>query len=86
MTDIKQAVIAVIRQRIDGAMLREVTLDTGLRDIGMHPLDPPGIACALDELFGIEIPDVDLERWETVADVAASVVRLVRVDAEDALP
>jgi len=84
MTDIEQTVIAEVRQRIDGAMLRNVTLDTGLRDIGVHPLDPPGIACALDERFGIEIPDKDLERWEIVGDVAASVARLVEAKMEGA--
>ncbi len=45
-------------------------------DLGLDNLDRQTLACNLDEIFLIEIPDDDVAMWETVADVCRTVDRL----------
>jgi len=54
----------------------EIEPDSMLADIGFDALDRVSLACALDEHFEIELPDVVIESWERVADVIASVEAL----------
>lgn len=42
-------------------------------DLGLDAIDRITVACALDEAFGIELPDAEIEAWHTVADIARSV-------------
>lgn len=46
-------------------------------DLGMDALDRICATVALDEAFGIELPDQAMERWERVSDVVASVAALI---------
>lgn len=46
-------------------------------DLAMDSLDRQSLACELDVAFGIEIPDDDIALWQTVADVARTVDRLL---------
>lgn len=47
-----------------------VTLDADLRDdLGCDSLDLVELAMALEETFGIELPDNDVEKVGTVADL-----------------
>lgn len=50
---------------------------TLLADLGLDDLDTATIAVELDVLYGIEIPDADVEKWLTLADIAATLDRLV---------
>lgn len=45
-------------------------------DLGLDQIDRLTIACAIDEALGIEIPDADVHRWETVSDVAETAQRM----------
>lgn len=49
---------------------------TLLADLRLDGLDCQSIACDLDEAYGIEIPDTDVESWLTLADIAATLQRL----------
>lgn len=57
--------------------LPEITPDSAL-DVDLHcdQIDRVCIACELDEAFGIWLPDAEMERWESVRDIIASVVAL----------
>lgn len=51
-----------------------ITPDSALvADLHADSLTFMSIACELDEEFGIDLPDCAIARWETVADVIASV-------------
>lgn len=50
---------------------------TLLADLGLDDLDKATIAVELDVLYGIEIPDADVEKWLTLADIVATLDRLV---------
>jgi len=62
----------------------EIEPDSMLADIGFDALDRVSLACALDEHFEIELPDVVIESWERVADVIASVEALAVQHAGEA--
>ena len=48
----------------------EVTMDTNLmKDLSADPLDAVEIIMALEEEYGIEIPDEDAETFQTVGDL-----------------
>lgn len=49
-------------------------------DLGLDSLERVTIAMALEEMFGTEIPDRIVARWQTVADVIASVRERVGVE------
>lgn len=51
--------------------------DALLADLGLDDLDLATIAVELDEALGIEIPDRAIEGWQTMADIVATVDRLV---------
>lgn len=54
--------------------LPEVTPDSDLAaDLGCDEIDRLCIMCAIDEAYGIELPDAAIAGWQTVRDVAASV-------------
>lgn len=40
-------------------------------DLGMNPGDLEELTLTLQDEFEVEIPDVDAEDWETVADIAS---------------
>lgn len=46
-------------------------------DLEIDAIDRQCIACAIDEAFGIEIPDDAVDAWITVADVTATADRLI---------
>jgi acyl carrier protein len=67
------ATIATIKERVYDVFDQElgVTVKTGnekiVEDLGADSLDTVEIVMALEEEFGIEIPDEDYEdKWETV--------------------
>lgn len=66
---------AVIGPLID---IPRIPLEPGtlLADLRLDALDRATIAVELDEAYGIEIPDADVESWLTLADIAATLGRL----------
>lgn len=42
-------------------------------DLRMDDIDRVTLACLVDEHFAISFPDVELERWTTIADIACCV-------------
>jgi acyl carrier protein len=64
--------------KVDGA---EVTREKRLReDLGVDSLSLIDVAVAAEDAFGVNIPDEDLERLQTVGDVV-DYVRRAKVDA-----
>ena len=48
----------------------EVTMDTNLmKDLSADSLDAVEIIMAIEDTFGIEIPDEDAEKFQTVEDL-----------------
>jgi hypothetical protein len=80
MTDLATRVIAVVRKEIADhhlfAEVPEITAETVLEPRWFGPVDRCCVAIELDEVFGIECSDANLEAWQTVADIIATVARL----------
>ncbi len=55
-------------------IISKVHLDA---DLGMDTLDRCCVTVALDEEFGIMIPDAAMEGWETVADIERTIQQMV---------
>lgn len=66
---------AVIGPLID---IPRVPIEPGtlLADLRLDELDKATIAVELDVAYDIEIPDDDIAKWLTLADIAATLVRL----------
>ena len=80
--DLPTRVIAMIARELGVQHVNRVYPDIApasrlSKDLHVDAIDRQAIACALDEEFGIELPDAAIEGWATVADVIASVVGLV---------
>ncbi len=71
-------ILAVIE---DTLLLGTVTPDDTLADICHDDLDRIAIAQALDEEFGMALPDAVVLSWQSVADVIASVAALAGEEA-----
>lgn len=57
---------------------REATLDDTFRDLCLDSIDVTCIAMDVDEAFGCELPDEDVEKWSSVADVATTIAELAK--------
>lgn len=56
------------------------------RDLHLDEIDRMTIACVLDEAFTTELPDADVNGWETLADIAASLARLLGLNPHHLFP
>lgn len=81
MTDPTPRVIAAIQ---DGLTTKrwlrpapEITAETLFADLGCDCIDMLCVVCAIDEAFGVEVPDDDAAGWASVGDVIATVAGLV---------
>ena len=53
-----------------GADESDITMDTNIaKDLGADSLDVVELLMAIDDEFGIEIPDEEIEKLRTVGDV-----------------
>lgn len=56
----------------------DLALDTSLSsDLHFDAIDLMCLVTDLDEAFGLEIPDADVHGWQVVADVLATVSRML---------
>jgi acyl carrier protein len=79
-SEIERKVLAIIRQEKDvpdGAIVPE----TVLADAGIDSLDALTILFAIEEEFGISIPDTDARAMKTFADMVAAIERLLPATA-----
>lgn len=75
--DIISTVVAKVTATVHPTRRWKVGAPATLKDdLGLDQVDRLTIACAIDEALGIEIPDREIERWETVADVAETAERI----------
>lgn len=85
MNDLVTHVLGIIRKQCDWfgryPQMPLLTADSALDERWFEPVDRQSVAMALDETFGIELPDRDVESWASVADVVASVARLTERQA-----
>lgn len=67
--DIQEKVISIISDELS-VKIEDVKLDSELiQDLEIDELDSIELCMALEEEFGIEIPDEDIEEFKTVKDI-----------------
>jgi acyl carrier protein len=79
-----EVVLAAIREHLSGRGLDEAKVVPGadlLRDLDLDSLDTMELTLGLEERFGIEIPDQELEGLVTVSDAVALVESKLAVGA-----
>ena len=64
--------------------LASVTVDSTFEDLGMDSLDRVNLLFALEEEFGISIPDEGMKQNMSVREVAAGISMLLNGDAASA--
>ncbi|RDY23395.1 acyl carrier protein [Romboutsia maritimum] len=65
-----EKVRAIISEQLGIDNLGEITLETSLvDDLEADSLDAVEVVMALEDEFGIEIPDEDAEHFKTIADI-----------------
>jgi acyl carrier protein len=72
--DRKQEIFETMKQHLEGRGVEAelITPDAHLaRDLGLDSLDTVELTLGLEEKYGIEIPDTELEDLETVSDAVA---------------
>jgi acyl carrier protein len=67
----REEILTGIREHLQGRGVEgEVTLEADLmKDLGMDSLDAVELGLGLEERFGIEMPESDMENLTTVSDV-----------------
>ena len=70
MADVAEKIKSIIAEQL-GVKPEEVTPQASfIEDLGADSLDTVELVMALEEEFGIEIPDEDAEKMATVGDAA----------------
>ncbi len=64
--------------------LESVTVDSTFEDLGMDSLDRVNLLFALEEDFGVSIPDEGMKHNMSVREVAAGISTLLNGKAENA--
>ena len=83
MTDTRE-VLAAVRDHLSGRGMdasKVVPEAELLGDLDLDSLDTMELTLGLEERFGVEIPDQDLEGLVTVGDAVALIQRKLAVDA-----
>jgi nodulation protein F len=77
MDQLAQDIISKIKAHADPEM-GDITLDTDLKDLGIHSLELTEIIFDLEEAYGIEVEMNTSEAWSKLSNVA-DIVDAVRV-------
>ena len=80
----QQDVFEAVKQHLTGRGLdaEKITIDAHLlKDLDLDSLDTMELTLGMEELFGIEIPDAELEDLETVRDAVNLIERKLAVPA-----
>lgn len=80
MTEVlEKKVQELLVERLGIVDIKTVTLEVNLEDdLGADSLDAVEIVIALEEEFGIEIPDTEAEKFKTVGDIVKYIKSLVK--------
>jgi acyl carrier protein len=79
MADIEARVKSIIIEQL-GVDPEKVTLDASLtNDLGADSLDLVELTMAIEEEFGIEIPDEEVSKLQTVGDI----IRYIQINSGD---
>lgn len=70
--NIEQQVISTVATRFDVTGVRIVS-ETSLRSLGADSLDMVDIVTELEDIFGVSIPDEEIDKLRTIKDVAECV-------------
>ena len=80
--DIKEKVVKVIVEQL-GVKEEEVKSEARfVEDLGADSLDTVEMVMAIEEEFGIEIPDDDAEKAKTVGDVISYIDSKLKADTK----
>ena len=80
--DIKEKVVKIV---VDQLGVKEEDVKSEARfveDLGADSLDTVELVMALEEDFGIEIPDEDAEKAKTVGDVISYIDKKINVEGK----
>lgn len=75
MEAITETVLAVIKDTCPPNVPKITDLDKKLLDYGLDSLDFSAVLLALEEKYGLMIPDEDMDSLETVNQISAYVKR-----------
>jgi acyl carrier protein len=67
------AVVALVSHTAPATVGTVTDYDRSLFDLGLDSLDHSALLLAIEERYGIKIPDADVERLDTVNRIAAYV-------------
>jgi acyl carrier protein len=84
MADKRAEIVDTIKQHLAqrGIEADNLQMDTDLvEDLGLDSLDTVELTLGLEESFGIEIPDSELENLKTVGDTVGLIERKLAVGA-----
>lgn len=84
MTDKQQEILETVREHLSsrGIDAETVGMDASLSDdVGLDSLDTVELTLALEQRYGIEIPDSELEDLVTVGDAVQLIDKKVAVGA-----
>lgn len=68
LEEIKEIIKAELSDRIN---IEEIPADGLLEDYGIDSLDRASVFMAIEDKYGISIPDLDLEKLRTLNDIIA---------------
>lgn len=80
MDTIEERVCRAVRREL--GLLRPRATDRLVEDYLVDSLDRVGLVLAVEEEFGVEVPDDDAEAWTTVGSITAYVTQ--RLDRPEA--
>lgn len=84
MDDRRSEILATIRTHLEERGVDAQAVEPGAnlsQDLGLDSLDTVEMTLGLEEAFGIEIPDSDLENVATVGDAIDLIERKIAVGA-----
>lgn len=78
MNDTFDRVVKVLFEQLDLDEDKNITADTSiLGDLGADSLDVMEIVMAMEEEFGVKLPDNEVANLKTVGDVVAAIDNLI---------